>query len=128
MLLALSKLIQEVYQKNNDNKVILIGHSMGGVVIESYVKQRGDSLVHKVITLGTPYNGLGGLALGSFHQGSTFNMERIINGGIFRGFLGANPLTYSTLPYHPAEYLPKVVATVLDASDEHVCEHFLIEK
>ncbi len=38
-------------------KVVLIGHSMGGLAIRSWMRSKGCSRVEKVMTLGTPHQG-----------------------------------------------------------------------
>lgn len=42
---------------NNDPKVNLVGHSMGGVIIAGYLLRNRASKVYKVATLGTPFRG-----------------------------------------------------------------------
>jgi len=37
--------------------VNLIGHSMGGLLIAGYIERHGGALVHKVVTLATPFQG-----------------------------------------------------------------------
>lgn len=41
----------------NNPKVNLVGHSMGGLIITGYIKSSGGTLVDKVATLATPYQG-----------------------------------------------------------------------
>lgn len=38
-------------------QVLLIGHSMGGLVARAYLRQHGGAKVRRVITLGTPHHG-----------------------------------------------------------------------
>jgi triacylglycerol lipase len=38
-------------------QVVLVGHSMGGLAIREYLRQKGDTNVAKVITLATPHHG-----------------------------------------------------------------------
>jgi pimeloyl-ACP methyl ester carboxylesterase len=55
-----TKLLKHYYKaKYQDNpKVNLVGHSMGGVVIAGYLeKDGGNAPVHKVVTLATPFQG-----------------------------------------------------------------------
>ena len=55
-----TKLLKHYHQnKYQDNpKVNLVGHSMGGVVITGYLEQEGNKApVHKVVTLATPFQG-----------------------------------------------------------------------
>ena len=56
---SLDKLVHTAMSNNLDDHVILIGHSMGGLVAEGYVMSNSDraSNVQSVITMGTPYLG-----------------------------------------------------------------------
>jgi hypothetical protein len=58
---GLKKVIDEVKQLNNASKVILFGHSMGGLAIREYLQSdyyQDD--VAKVVTIGTPHGGSNG--------------------------------------------------------------------
>jgi pimeloyl-ACP methyl ester carboxylesterase len=55
-----TKLLKHYYRAGyqNDPKVNLVGHSMGGLIIAGYIKSKGrQALVHKVATIATPYQG-----------------------------------------------------------------------
>jgi len=55
-----TKLLKHYYKgKYQDNpKVNLVGHSMGGLVIAGYLERQGaNAPVHKVVTLATPFQG-----------------------------------------------------------------------
>ncbi len=55
-----TKLLKHYYNQGyeNDAKVNLVGHSMGGLVITSYLASKGTaSPVNKVVTLATPFQG-----------------------------------------------------------------------
>jgi pimeloyl-ACP methyl ester carboxylesterase len=55
-----TKLLKHYYRAGyqNDPKVNLVGHSMGGLIIAGYLKSKGrQAPVHKVATLATPYQG-----------------------------------------------------------------------
>lgn len=55
-----TKLLKHYHAQNYDNdaKVNLVGHSMGGLVITGYLVNKGKkSSVHKVVTLATPFQG-----------------------------------------------------------------------
>jgi triacylglycerol esterase/lipase EstA (alpha/beta hydrolase family) len=55
---ALGRKIHEVSEKNQGAKVILIGHSMGGLLIRVALgKPETAALARAVVTLGTPYRG-----------------------------------------------------------------------
>ncbi|MEY3202197.1 MAG: hypothetical protein RIR70_1747, partial [Pseudomonadota bacterium] len=63
---ALHTRIDEVLAATGASQVALIGHSMGGLVAEAYLRQHGGERVTKLITLGSPF---GGSALARFGQG-----------------------------------------------------------
>jgi pimeloyl-ACP methyl ester carboxylesterase len=55
-----TKLLKHYYRAGyqDDPKVNLVGHSMGGLIIAGYLKSKGRQVpVHKVATLATPYQG-----------------------------------------------------------------------
>ena len=55
-----TKLLKHYYKAGyqNDPKVNLVGHSMGGLIIAGYLKNKGTQApVHKVATLAAPYQG-----------------------------------------------------------------------
>jgi pimeloyl-ACP methyl ester carboxylesterase len=45
------------YGKNSAPKVNLVAHSMGGLVVASYLKKFGETKVNKVATIATPFQG-----------------------------------------------------------------------
>ena len=49
--------IEEVLAATRASKVILIGHSMGGLVSRGYLERFGTGKVDHIITLGTPHRG-----------------------------------------------------------------------
>ena len=58
--IRLKDIINQVKQKTERDKVILIGHSMGGLVIRRYLQIFDDQDVEKVILIVTPNNGIDG--------------------------------------------------------------------
>jgi|GEM_PF-6926035 len=59
--------IEEILDNSKQDKVVLVGHSMGGVLARDYVRTNGAEDVETIITLGSPHKGttLGFLALGT---------------------------------------------------------------
>lgn len=49
--------IKEVCAATGAPRVILVGHSMGGLVSRAYLRRYGNARVAKLITLGTPHHG-----------------------------------------------------------------------
>jgi len=67
MVPLLHQRIDEVCLESGCDQVILVGHSMGGLVARSYLSRHGIGQVAKLITLATPHGGseLARLALGA---------------------------------------------------------------
>jgi predicted alpha/beta hydrolase family esterase len=58
--LRLKEMVEMVKDRTGKDKVIIIAHSMGGLVSRSYIDIFGEESVYKLITLGTPNNGIEG--------------------------------------------------------------------
>lgn len=54
----LSKVVDSVKSYTGKKKVIIIAHSMGGLVAREYIRNGGKSSVDKLITIGTPNHGI----------------------------------------------------------------------
>jgi triacylglycerol esterase/lipase EstA (alpha/beta hydrolase family) len=68
--------VQRLCQASGSARVILVCHSMGGLVARAYLRHYGAQQVARVITLGTPHHGT---ALASFGVGS--NARQMQRGG-----------------------------------------------
>ena len=54
----LAKKVDELRITLKVDKVILVGHSMGGIIARNYVQNRGGAAyVHGMVTLGSPHHG-----------------------------------------------------------------------
>lgn len=51
--------IERICDETGYDKIILVGHSMGGLVARAYLRAHGNERIAKVITLGTPHHGTG---------------------------------------------------------------------
>lgn len=49
--------IESVCASTGAARVVLVGHSMGGLVSRAYFRQRGRARLEKIITIGTPHHG-----------------------------------------------------------------------
>jgi hypothetical protein len=58
--IRLNELINNVLEETGKNKVILITHSMGGLVSRRYLQLFGENKVSKLIMIGAPNNGVSG--------------------------------------------------------------------
>lgn len=54
----LAKRVEQICQQTGAEKVVIVAHSMGGLVSRNYIQNMaGDQRVEKLITLGTPHHG-----------------------------------------------------------------------
>jgi triacylglycerol esterase/lipase EstA (alpha/beta hydrolase family) len=54
---VLARCVDEARARSGAEKVVLIGHSMGGLAIRAYLRACGPQHVERVVTLGTPHHG-----------------------------------------------------------------------
>jgi pimeloyl-ACP methyl ester carboxylesterase len=57
MSLGLERRIDEIVQASGAKQIAVVCHSMGGLVIRSYLRRRGSARVARLVTLGTPHSG-----------------------------------------------------------------------
>jgi len=65
---ALHARVEEICHKTGQQKLIIVGHSMGGLVARAYLRDHGAARVARVITLGTPHRGTGLARFGAGHN------------------------------------------------------------
>lgn len=53
----LAQRIDAVLAETGASRLVLVGHSMGGLVARAYLRRHGPDKVSRVVTLGTPYGG-----------------------------------------------------------------------
>ena len=53
----LARRIDEVLAQSQTPRLILVGHSMGGLVARAYLRRHGADKVERLVTLGTPHRG-----------------------------------------------------------------------
>jgi len=56
--IRLNDIIKEIKTKTGKDKVIIISHSMGGIVSRRYIQVFGENDVHKFISIGSPHSGI----------------------------------------------------------------------
>jgi pimeloyl-ACP methyl ester carboxylesterase len=49
--------VEAICAQTGSEKLIIVGHSMGGLVARAYLREHGSTRIAQVITLGTPHNG-----------------------------------------------------------------------
>lgn len=65
----LARRIDEVLATTGSERLILVGHSMGGLVARAYLRRYGASVICRLVTLGTPHGGSELARLGFGHNG-----------------------------------------------------------
>jgi triacylglycerol lipase len=58
-VLALQHAVECICHETGYDKVIIVAHSMGGLITRAYLRDQGSARIAKVITLGTPHHGTG---------------------------------------------------------------------
>ena len=63
---ALHAALEELCARSGSTQVVIVAHSMGGLVARAYLRRHGAQRVARVVTLGTPHHGtaLAGLGFG----------------------------------------------------------------
>ena len=64
--------VEEYYELNNGEPVVLLGHSMGGLISRHYIERYGSEKVQAQISCGTPYQGTKTYRLARGLQGQQF--------------------------------------------------------
>lgn len=92
--LRINEIVNEVKLKTNKEKVIIITHSMGGLVTRKYLQIFGEEDVEKLIMIGTPNHGIEGIVLSICPVlGSDQHCEDMDKKSLFM-----NKLTYGKIP------------------------------
>lgn len=88
--------------RNSDYKVILIAHSMGGLVCRTFIqnilparKVDPKKLVHRLVTIGTPHRGIDLGRLPDFVENPIVHLSNLFNSEIFKE---SRMRTYLKLP------------------------------
>lgn len=88
----LARRIDEVLAQSGATQLILVGHSMGGLVARAYLRRHGAARVRLLVTLGTPH---GGSELARFGIGE--NARQMRPGSAWLAALGAPPVDTLTI-------------------------------
>lgn len=51
--------VEAMCEETGSDKIVVVAHSMGGLVTRAYLRDHGSARIAKVITLGTPHRGTG---------------------------------------------------------------------
>lgn len=113
--------VQEILKETGQKQVILLGHSMGGLVSRCYVQHHGGApYVSKIITLGTPHHGTQ-LARG----GRGENARQMVPGNSWLERLNSEPREdvpiTSIYTYHDCIIAPQDSSELEDARNIGFC-------
>lgn len=92
----LDSLVEQVKRKNGSKQVIILAHSMGGLVARQYIMTKSEK-VYKLITLGTPYLGAPKAYAGLLGEGCTFSIGNVQIGDVIAEACIPSPYTIKTL-------------------------------
>ncbi len=133
--------VERLCAESDRAQLILVGHSMGGLVARAYLRHYGAQRVARVITLGTPHDGtaLAGLAPGrngaQMRRGSAWlrelsateaNLQRELFTSIYSvhdnivapqdsgHFAGAHNVAFGAIGHVALGDTPEIIAAVLD--------------
>lgn len=89
---GLTKVVDEVLEKSGAKHVVLVAHSMGGLVTQQYVLDSGGSKVSRALTIGTPYWGapksMISLMNGLTNEFAGENLDKLVNGEDLQNAVG----------------------------------------
>lgn len=78
--------IEAICEKTGESRIVLIAHSMGGLISRAYLRRYGDARIRRLITLGTPHRGTYHAYL-AFHE----NGKQMRPGNAWLNELGQRP-------------------------------------
>jgi len=91
--LRLHEIIDVLKYRTGSPKVIIVAHSMGGLVARSYMDTFGSNSVDMLITINTPYHGISdNVAKACTLLGASKECDDMTQGSVFLNRLNAKPL------------------------------------
>lgn len=89
----LNEIISNVKYLTGKDKVIVVAHSMGGLVARKYIQKYGENSVDKIILVGVPNKGVDGRVMGSCSiLGANAECEDLYENSYFLADLNSAPL------------------------------------
>jgi pimeloyl-ACP methyl ester carboxylesterase len=89
---GLGTYVKEVLEQTHAKHVVLVAHSMGGLVTQQYILDGGGSQVSRALTIGTPYWGapksMISLMNGLTNEFSGENLDKLVNGKDLQSAVG----------------------------------------
>jgi alpha/beta hydrolase fold len=120
----LAELIAAVQLATGAHQVILIGHSMGGLVARAYLRRYGAGKVRRLVTIGAPHHGsmhawmMFGTSLSQLRPGNAWlaqlnrDVENARAGNGHRDGLGAGTTTVSIWSWHDSMVAPQTSSRI----------------
>lgn len=92
--------IAQVLALTGADRVILVCHSMGGLVARAYLRKFGGARIAKVITLGTPHHGTVHAKTGAGRNGRQMEPDNVWLAELARGEAGTWPCPFVSIYSH----------------------------
>jgi triacylglycerol esterase/lipase EstA (alpha/beta hydrolase family) len=114
----LAKLIATIEAETGARQIILIGHSMGGLVARAYLRRHGAARVRRLVTVGTPHHGsmhawlMSGTSLSQMRPGNPWlaQLNRDTEADCVAG--NAAPATVSIWSWHDSMVSPQTSSRI----------------
>ncbi|CAL6015179.1 Lecithin-cholesterol_acyltransferase [Hexamita inflata] len=116
----LKKLIKRV-KMINEQKVVIVGHSLGGVLVETFMRLNPDfeEDISKFIALGVPFDGVSGYSIQSMILG--YNMKQPIPYCVTKGIqVGCGTIPYLLNSAHQQGPINKIFLKKLNSSTQQI--------
>ena len=101
----LGNIVELIKYRTGREKVIIIAHSMGGLVVREYIKNGGESSVYKLIMIGTPNHGVNGSIAENcdkifINRGAKLECAEMTAGSDFLKKLNEGDETFGSVKYY----------------------------
>lgn len=77
---------------------VIVAHSYGGLVLQEYIRNKGEDHIRKVVYIGTPFKGVGGELLRGFYAGYDIGNRFILDSQTLIEIARNSYSTYELLP------------------------------
>lgn len=77
---------------------VVVAHSYGGLVLQEYIRNKGEDHIRKVVYIGTPFKGVGGNLLRGFYAGYDIGNRFIVDPQTLVEIARNSYSTYELLP------------------------------
>jgi hypothetical protein len=104
--------VERIVAATGQPRVVLVGHSMGGLVARAYVARHGAGRIARIVTLGTPHHGSWLAWLGRGENAREMRPGSAFLADLERGEAGASPVAASIYSPHDNMVMPQASSRV----------------